>query len=69
MEPATQILGWCHIWEGHQGQINHLEWFLSRDPHNQALAQKIDYLKEQCNILIELMRAELRPNTESHSAA
>jgi hypothetical protein len=57
------------MWEGHQGQINHLEWFLGRDPNNQALALKIDYLKEQSHILVELIRAELRPNTESHSAA
>jgi hypothetical protein len=69
MEPATQIRAWCHIWEGHQGQLNHLEWFLGRDPNNQALAQKIDYLKEQSHILVELIRSELRTNTESSSTA
>jgi hypothetical protein len=57
------------MWEGHQGQINHLEWFLRRDPGNQALAEKIGYLKEQSQILVELIRSELRPDTNAQSAA
>jgi hypothetical protein len=69
MKTPIRIREWCHLWEGHQRQINHLEWFLARDPGNQALSKKIDYLKEQSHILIELIRAELRPDSESQSAA
>jgi hypothetical protein len=57
------------MWVSHQRQIEHLEWFLGKDPNNQALTQKIGYLKEQSHILVELIRAELRFRTESHSAA
>lgn len=69
MEISAKIREWCHMYESHQGQINHLEWFLGRDPNNQALAQKIYHLKEQSHILVELIRAELRPETQEQSAA
>jgi hypothetical protein len=69
METAVRIREWCHLWEGHQRQIYHLEWFLGRDSGNQALSEKINHLKVQSDILIELIRAELRPDSGSQSGA
>src|ERR1700761_4935637 len=68
MDKAARIRAFSHIYAGHQIHLNHLEWFRSKYPDNRALAEKIEDIKRQSEILVELICAELRSDAEKGSA-